>query len=84
MAEGDVVMFSKSEKEFENLYQYGIVTSVSFSKDGRIRKVEVEYTNPTENVKRKTIRGTRDLIVIHQVEELGLSKELSDLANSHT
>ena len=84
MAEGDVVMFSKSEKEFENLYQYGIVTSVSFSRDGRIRKVEVEYTNPTENVKRKTIRGTRDLIVIHPVEELGLSKELSDLANSHT
>ena len=84
MAEGDVVMFSKSEKEFENLYQYGIVTSVSFSKDGKIRKVEVEYTNPTENVKRKTIRGTRDLIVIHPVEELGLSKELSDLANSHT
>ena len=82
MAEGDVVMFLKSEKEFENLYQYGIVTSVSFSQDGRIRKVEVEYTNPSENVKRKTIRGTRDLVVIHPVEELGLSKELSDLANS--
>jgi hypothetical protein len=81
MAEGDVVLFSKSEKEFENLYQYGVVTSVSFSKDGRIRKVEIEYMNPSENVKRKTIRGTRDLIVIHPVEELGLSKELYDLAN---
>ena len=74
MAEGDVVMFSKSEKEFENLYQYGIITSVSFSKDGRIRKVEIEYMNPSESVKRKTIRGTRDLIVIHPVEELGLKK----------
>ena len=82
MAEGDVVMFSKSEKEFENLYQYGIITSVSFSKDGRIRKVEIEYMNPSENVKRKTIRGTRDLIVIHPVEELGLSKELYDLATA--
>ena len=84
IAEGDVVLFSKSEKEFENLYQYGVVTSVSFSKDGRIRKVEVEYTNPSENVKRKTIRGCRDLIVIHPVEELGLSKELYDLANSQS
>ena len=82
MAEGDVVMFSKSEKEFENLYQYGIITSVFFSKDGRIRKAEIEYMNPSENVKRKTIRGTRDLIVIHSVEELGLSKELYDLANA--
>ena len=84
IAEGDVVLFSKSEKEFENLYQYGVVTSVSFSKDGRIRKVEVEYTNPSEHVKRKTIRGCRDLIVIHPVEELGLSKELYDLANSQS
>ena len=44
--------------------------------------MEVEYPNPSEKVKRKTVRGTRDLIVIHPVEELGLSKELYDLANS--
>ena len=82
LAEGDVVLFSKSDKEFENLYQYGIVTSVFFSKDGRIRKVEIEYVNPSETVRRKTIRGTRDVIVVHPIEELGLSKELNDLANS--
>ena len=81
IAEGDVVLFSKSEKEFENLYQYGIVTSVIFSKDGRIRKVEIEYMNHTENVKRTTIRGVRDLIIIHPVEELGLNREPYDLAN---
>ena len=83
MAEGDVVLFSKSEKEFEDVYQYGIVTTVFFSKDGRIRKVEVEYMNHTESVKRTTVRGVRDLIVIHPVEELGLSKELYDLRNSN-
>ena len=83
IAEGDVVLFSKSEKEFDNIYQYGVVTSVFFSKDGKIRKVEVEYMNPSENVRRKTVRGTRDLIVIHPVEEVGLSRELSDLANYH-
>lgn len=82
IAEGDVVLFSKSEKEFEDLYQYGIVTSVICSKDGRIRKVEVEYMNYSEKVKRTTVRGVRDLIIIHPVEELGLSKELFDLANS--
>ena len=82
LAEGDVVLFSKSDKEFENLYQYGIVTSVFFSKDGRIRKVEIEYVNSSETVRRKTIRGCRDVIVVHPIEELGLSKELSNLANS--
>ena len=82
IAEGDVVLFSKSEKEFEDLYQYGIVKSVTPSKDGRIRKVEVEYQNSVEDFKRTTIRGVRDLIVIHPVDELGLSKELFDLAVS--
>jgi hypothetical protein len=81
IAEGDVVLFSKSEKEFEDLYQYGIVKSVFFSKDGRIRKVEVEYVNHSEDSRRTTPRHVRDLIVIHPVDELGLSKELSNLAN---
>ena len=55
---------------------------VTHSKDGRIRKVEVEYQNHSEDFKRTTTRGVRDLIVIHPVDELGLSKELYDLANS--
>ena len=82
IAEGDVILFAKSEKEFEDLYQYGIVKSVNPSKDGRIRKVEVEYQNSSEDVKRTTVRGVRDLIVIHPVDELGLSKQLFDLAIS--
>ena len=80
VAEGDVVLFSKSEKEFEDLYQYGIVKMVTHGKDGKIRKVEVEYQNPTEDCKRSTVRGVRDLIIVHPVDELGLSKELFDLA----
>ena len=79
LADGDVVLFSKSEKEFENQYQYGIIRSVVHSRDGRIRKVEVEYVNPSENARRSTTRHARDLVVIHPVEELGLSKELYDL-----
>ena len=82
LAEGDVVLFSKSEKEFENIYQYGIIKSVVHSKDGRIRKVEVEYVNHTEKARRCTTRHARDLIVIHPVEELGLSKELFDLVHT--
>ena len=78
---GDVVLFSKSDKEFENQYQYGIVKSVSIGKDGHIRKVQVEYQNANENVKRFTVRGVRDLIIIHPVDELGLSQELHILAH---
>ena len=77
---GDVVLFLKAEKEFERQYQYGIVSTVVTGRDGIIRVVEIEYQNHAEKVRRTTKRCVRDIIVIHPVEELGLSKELDDLA----
>ena len=77
---GDVVLFSKSDKDFESVYQYGMVKSLHVSKDGLVRAVDVEYQNSNETSKRKTKRGVRELIVIHPYDELGLSKELYDLA----
>ena len=67
---GDVVLFLKSEQEFDLQYQYGIVKATIEGKDGKVRKIEVEYQNHKENVKRTTIRGVRDVIVIHTVEEM--------------
>ena len=81
IAVGDVVLFLKSEKEFDLQYQYGIVVSTCESKDGVTRSVEVEYQNPGENVKRRTRRGVRELVVIHAVDEIGISRELAEMAN---
>ena len=74
---GDVILFLKSEKEFERKYQYGIITDIKVSRDGKIRQVEVEYQNYSEKSKRRTNRGTREVVVIHPVEELGLLRELN-------
>ena len=79
---GDVVIFKKSEKEFDKTYQYGIVTKTFQSKDGLVRSVEVQYQNFNENVKRLSKRGVRDIIVIHPVDELGISAELDELARN--
>ena len=76
---GDVILFLKSEKEFDKQYQYGIIVDLKISRDGKIRQVEVEYQNFNENVKRKTTRGTRDIVVIHPIDELGLTRELNGL-----
>jgi hypothetical protein len=84
IAIGDIVLISKSEKEFENLYQYGIVVSLHKDKDGLVRTVEIEYQNHNENVKRITKRGVREIVVIHPVEELGISKELYQLSSNNT
>ena len=58
---GDVVLFLKSEREYDEQYQYGIVKSIFKGKDDVIRKVDVEYQNHNESVKRVTQRGVRDL-----------------------
>ena len=76
----DVVLFIKSDQEFDRQYQYGIVVSTNISRDGVIRAVEIEYQNYRENIKRLTKRGVRDVIVIHPVEEIGLSGELQNFA----
>ena len=77
---GDVVLFLKSDKEFDRQYQYGMVKSVTVDKDGKIRKLAVEHRNSNENTSRSTIRGTRDVAVIHPVDELGIILELGGIA----
>ena len=63
---GDVVLFLKSDKEFDKQYQYGIVKDITIDKDGKIRKLTVEYRNNNANTSRTTIRGAREVVVIHQ------------------
>ena len=79
---GDVVLFLKSEKEFQSIYQYGIISDRKISRDGKIREIEVEYQNHFEKVKRRVPRGTREVVVIHPSQELGLMRELNALATS--
>ena len=73
-----MVLFLKSEKKFESKYQYGMIHAVNVGKDGHIRKVEVEYQNHNEGVKRSTVRGVRELIVEHPVDEPGINAELAE------
>ena len=74
---GDIVLFTKRESVLCNTYQYGKIKEVETSKDGRIRKVLVEFRNHNENVNRVTYRATRGLVMIHPVDELSVSEELA-------
>ena len=81
---GDVILFLKSEKEFDKQYQYGMFSDVLKMRDGRIRKLEVEYMNHNEKVRRKTTRASRDVVVIHPVSQLGLIRDLNKISESCT
>ena len=78
---GDVVLFLKKEKEFAGNYQYGIVKDVEISRDDKIRKIVVEYVNASETTKRETRRSVREVVVIHPVDELGIVRELGEIAS---
>ena len=53
-----------------------MIKDVKVGKDGKIREIDIEYRNYNEVTNRCTRRGTRDIIVIHPVDELGISAEL--------
>ena len=81
---GDVVLFLKSEKAFETQYQYGLVKHVYQSRDGLVRKAEIEYQNHQEKVKRTTVRGVRELVVIRRVEEYDIDEVLFKARADHS
>ena len=73
-------MFLKKDKEYAGNYQYGIVKELEVSKDDKVRKVVVEYVNSNEDVRRQTRRSVRELVVIHPLDELGIVRELGEIA----
>ena len=81
MQVGDVVLFLKSSGEFDEHYQYGIIKATHRSKDGLVRKVDVEYQNSSEGTKRTTNRGVRDLVIIYPVGELDMYEQLYHYMN---
>lgn len=72
----------KSDKAFDRQYQYGLVKNVVVGRDGKVREIEVEYQNYNEAVKRCTLRGVRDVVVIHPADEIGIELELGEIARS--
>ena len=77
-----MVLFLKSDKEFDKQYQYGIVKDNYESRDGHVRKVKVECHNYNEKTKRTTQRGVRELVIILPNGERGVEVELGKLLGS--
>ena len=78
---GDIVLFVKKDSSLAKNYQIGRIKTIFVSNDTKIRKVEVEYQNHNEDVKRETIRSVRDLVVIHHMDEVDLMEELNSMFN---
>ena len=73
---GDIVLFSKKDSTLVNTYQYGKIKQIEKDCDDKVRRVLVEYRNHNENTNRQTYRATRELVMIHPVDELSITEEL--------
>ena len=58
-----------------------MITETKVSRDGKIRQLDIMYQNSNEKTERFTTRGTREVVVIHHIDELGLIRELNVLAS---
>ena len=75
---GDIILFHKDDGKLVGEYKYGIIESVTASKDGRIRAATIRYRNAHENFDRTTKRAVRTLVLIHRVDEIDLMEELGN------
>ena len=79
---GDIVLFLENEGSYRGDYKYGIVKSVTRSKDGLARKACIQYKNNKENTFRETNRSIRSIVLIHQIDETNITAELGRIANN--
>ena len=80
LKEGDVIMFLKQEDDFAPHYQYSMIQLVKRGRDGKIRSADVKYRNHNENFNRTTHRAVRQLVVIYQIDELDIIRELGEIS----
>ena len=73
-------MFKKAEKEPECHYKYGMIKELKQSQDNIARSAVVKYQNAEESVRRTTLRGIRELVLIHHIDEIGITEELDEAA----
>ena len=59
-----------------------MIAKIENSKDGKVRTVKVKYRNCNENVDRFTTRPTRQLVMIHPVDELNIIQELNKISRT--
>ena len=77
---GDIVLFLKKEASFGSNYQYGMIDSVEFTRDNKVRKVVVRYRNHDSNTDTFTERAARSLVVIHRLDETNIMEEIGEVS----
>ena len=76
---GDIVWFQKDENEFSSRWTVGKVTEIVKSKDGIVRRAQVQYQNATEDAPRTTDRAARSLIKLFHIDDQDWQSDMGEV-----
>ena len=76
---GDIVYFRKVESELASKWTVGKIVDVTKSKDGLVRRVDVQYQNSTENEPRVTDRAARSLIKLFNIDDTTWQDDMDEV-----
>ena len=71
--------FQKVESDLSSVWTVGQVTSVETSKDGIVRKVNIEYKNSSEDITRVTNRTVRRVVRLFNVEDVSWLDDMAEV-----
>jgi hypothetical protein len=75
----DFVIFQKEESDLTSRWTVGQVDSVTNSKDGIVRSVDVRYHNSKESEPSFTTRAVCSLLRLFNVDEVGFQQEMAEV-----
>ena len=76
---GDVIYFKKEESELSSNWTVGKVAQIDKSKDGLVRRVNVQYQNHGENFPRFTDRSVRSLIKLFHIDDQNWQDDMAEV-----
>ena len=76
---GDICVFKREDAKFgARTFRVGRIILAERSRDGKVRRLTIEYKNSNEGKFRETTRSTRDVAIIHKESELCLVDMLNE------
>ena len=76
---GDIVWFKKKKSELDSKWIVGKVIEIVKSRDGVVRRAEVQYQNAKEDIPRTTDRAARSMIKLFNIDDVSWQDDMAQV-----
>ena len=75
----DIVYFQKEDKELSSKWSVGKIVEVTYSKDGLVRRVIIQYHNANEDQPRRTDRAARSIVKLFNISDQDWTADMAEV-----